>query len=196
MGYDRVGLEECTDIDECMLQDGPCSQHCTNTEGSYSCSCDDGYILEAKPDLPDMARRRSTTDSYCRADTSQTEMYVLITVYKALPQYFSYIDNSDGEVAGERPFHTMNIGGAYKPEENTMVDFDFDYGNKKMLWCSTTNLQNSPASYRHDIWVADMTDSLDSIRDSRQILRNVNCDSISVDWVNQLLLHGKTCILI
>ena len=31
------------DIDECGAFD-PCEQVCTNTDGSYECSCEDGYI--------------------------------------------------------------------------------------------------------------------------------------------------------
>ncbi len=33
------------DIDECYLVHGLCDQQCTNTIGSYTCSCADGYIL-------------------------------------------------------------------------------------------------------------------------------------------------------
>ena len=34
-----------TDIDECALpkHDRKCEQNCTNTPGSYVCSCNDGY---------------------------------------------------------------------------------------------------------------------------------------------------------
>ena len=34
-----------TDINECGTGNGGCDQHCTNTKGSYNCSCDDGYVL-------------------------------------------------------------------------------------------------------------------------------------------------------
>ena len=33
------------DIDECSMNNGGCDQMCTNTNGSYVCSCDDGYTL-------------------------------------------------------------------------------------------------------------------------------------------------------
>lgn len=36
----------CEDINEC--EDRPCSQICTNTYGSYHCSCTDGYALKDK----------------------------------------------------------------------------------------------------------------------------------------------------
>lgn len=34
-----------TDFDECMVY-GTCSQTCTNTEGAYTCSCVEGYLLQ------------------------------------------------------------------------------------------------------------------------------------------------------
>ena len=33
------------DIDECISDNGGCDLNCTNTDGSYYCSCNDGYIL-------------------------------------------------------------------------------------------------------------------------------------------------------
>ena len=35
----------CIDIDECRSNTDGCSQVCTNTEGSYICSCNSGYRL-------------------------------------------------------------------------------------------------------------------------------------------------------
>ena len=34
-----------TDVDECKSRKNACDQVCTNTEGSFSCSCHAGYIL-------------------------------------------------------------------------------------------------------------------------------------------------------
>lgn len=34
-----------TDIDECQLDTACCNQECTNTEGSYNCTCHRGYSL-------------------------------------------------------------------------------------------------------------------------------------------------------
>ena len=32
-----------TDVDECARENGGCPQNCANTEGSYTCSCHDGF---------------------------------------------------------------------------------------------------------------------------------------------------------
>ena len=34
-----------TDINECASYNGGCSQTCSNTPGSYSCSCNSGCVL-------------------------------------------------------------------------------------------------------------------------------------------------------
>ena len=36
-----------SDIDECIPNDGfgPCDLQCINTEGTFSCTCDEGYTL-------------------------------------------------------------------------------------------------------------------------------------------------------
>ncbi|XP_016956087.1 uncharacterized protein LOC108028666 isoform X2 [Drosophila biarmipes] len=42
-----VGLDdECEDIDECLKNNGGCSHRCTNSEGSFKCSCPPGYELD------------------------------------------------------------------------------------------------------------------------------------------------------
>ena len=35
-----------SDVDECSVLNGGCHQVCTNTQGSYYCSCNEGYQLE------------------------------------------------------------------------------------------------------------------------------------------------------
>ena len=34
------------DVNECDVDNGGCSQRCTNTEGSFNCGCTDGYMLD------------------------------------------------------------------------------------------------------------------------------------------------------
>lgn len=47
-GFKTVGAGDktCKDIDECK-QENPCSQLCTNTLGSFKCSCFDDFILDS-----------------------------------------------------------------------------------------------------------------------------------------------------
>ena len=37
----------CVDVDECQLNQGNCAQVCTNLDGGYQCSCNDGFTLNA-----------------------------------------------------------------------------------------------------------------------------------------------------
>ncbi len=43
----NVCISICIDIDECQLLNGGCEQNCTNLDGSYECSCYDGFTLDA-----------------------------------------------------------------------------------------------------------------------------------------------------
>ncbi len=36
-----------SDIDECTMNNGGCEQNCNNTEGSFNCFCDSGYIVDS-----------------------------------------------------------------------------------------------------------------------------------------------------
>ena len=44
-GFTETDDHECEDVDECATYDR-CSQICTNTPGSYECSCRSGYALD------------------------------------------------------------------------------------------------------------------------------------------------------
>ena len=35
------------DVDECLTDNGGCTQTCNNIDGSYQCSCQDGYQLDS-----------------------------------------------------------------------------------------------------------------------------------------------------
>ena len=37
----------CIDVDECQTDNGGCAQTCNNIDGSYECSCQDGYELDS-----------------------------------------------------------------------------------------------------------------------------------------------------
>ena len=48
-GIVLIKLFDCvyTDVDECSSNNGGCVQVCTNTVGSFNCSCNGGYTLNA-----------------------------------------------------------------------------------------------------------------------------------------------------
>ena len=35
------------DVNQCDVDNGGCSQMCTNTDGSFNCSCNSGYLLDS-----------------------------------------------------------------------------------------------------------------------------------------------------
>ena len=35
------------DYNECATSNGGCSQNCDNTDGSFQCSCNNGYLLDS-----------------------------------------------------------------------------------------------------------------------------------------------------
>ncbi|XP_017039606.1 uncharacterized protein LOC108086987 [Drosophila ficusphila] len=39
--------KECVDVDECQEKNGGCSHRCSNSEGSFKCSCPPGYRLDS-----------------------------------------------------------------------------------------------------------------------------------------------------
>ncbi|XP_031570149.1 cadherin EGF LAG seven-pass G-type receptor 1-like isoform X2 [Actinia tenebrosa] len=49
-GYYLATAKQCADTNECASNNGrgPCDQVCTNSQGSYTCSCDAGYSLSGK----------------------------------------------------------------------------------------------------------------------------------------------------
>ena len=38
-------VNKLIDTNECLLSNGGCTQICTNTLGSYQCSCNSGFLL-------------------------------------------------------------------------------------------------------------------------------------------------------
>ena len=40
-------VNSCSDIDECSTDNGGCEQECTNPTGSFFCSCNEGFTLNA-----------------------------------------------------------------------------------------------------------------------------------------------------
>ena len=44
--YEKI-YNQFLDVNECINNNGGCSQNCTNTNGSFFCSCDKGYQLKS-----------------------------------------------------------------------------------------------------------------------------------------------------
>ena len=46
-GHAVINAMLYTDVNECIANNGGCETHCNNTEGSYICSCDNGFELNS-----------------------------------------------------------------------------------------------------------------------------------------------------
>ena len=61
------------DIDECSENDDNCSQNCSNTIGSYQCSCNDGYALDS-----DQHNCNGNIYNYINHETLTVHMHIII----------------------------------------------------------------------------------------------------------------------
>ncbi len=67
-----------TDIDECANSNGGCNQNCTNTIGSFYCSCGEGYRLgnlglNCNGQFVDCLYQLALHCNYCLADIDECE---------------------------------------------------------------------------------------------------------------------------
>ena len=46
MQHFHLMLHTFTDIDECEILNGGCEHNCTNSNGSFECTCLPGYVLD------------------------------------------------------------------------------------------------------------------------------------------------------
>uniref|UniRef100_A0A6P4FNB6 Fibrillin-1 isoform X1 n=1 Tax=Drosophila rhopaloa TaxID=1041015 RepID=A0A6P4FNB6_DRORH len=46
-GFTLGSDDKCVDVDECLEKNGGCSHRCSNSEGSFKCSCPPGYKLNS-----------------------------------------------------------------------------------------------------------------------------------------------------
>lgn len=59
-------INECLRIPETMIKGHPCNQNCTNTLGSYTCSCKDGWDTAFG------------NDEYCRKTNLLQELAIIL----------------------------------------------------------------------------------------------------------------------
>ena len=64
-----------SDLDECLVDNGSCEQECTNTEGSFTCSCSRGFYLSTR------------NGQSCVGNTSP-----LFLFYNIMIDYFNFSD--------------------------------------------------------------------------------------------------------
>ncbi|XP_053386927.1 uncharacterized protein LOC123542089 isoform X2 [Mercenaria mercenaria] len=50
-GFEDDGEDGCIDIDECAVSNGKCEHNCTNTDGSFECTCKDGFRVNSRDTL-------------------------------------------------------------------------------------------------------------------------------------------------
>ena len=70
------------DINECEEDNDGCSQICNNTQGSFECSCRDGYTLDGDGKNCSGTRNQSINYTLCIVD--QISMNVMKTMVAAV----------------------------------------------------------------------------------------------------------------
>ena len=82
-----------TDLNECHFNNGNCAHHCTNTDGSYYCTCNAGYQLSTD--------KHSCVGMYVSASLTLGILYHTLSVqyfyivhlgmqYKVYPAHFPF----------------------------------------------------------------------------------------------------------
>ena len=66
------GPAGCRDVDECATANGGCAQSCTNTSGSYACTCDAGYALASDGHACDDVDECATANGGCAQSCANT----------------------------------------------------------------------------------------------------------------------------
>ena len=74
------------DIDECAVNNGGCAHNCTNTAGSYHCSCLEGYYLyDGKEGLvPEATVNRTCLGKLLDTRVIIRQGILMLTLYKSL----------------------------------------------------------------------------------------------------------------
>ena len=68
-----IHFSSFTDFDECVNKTSGCNQICTNTLGSYNCSCFSGYVLQNRTYCGDIDECASSAHN-CHAEAVCTNV--------------------------------------------------------------------------------------------------------------------------
>ncbi|ESP00656.1 hypothetical protein LOTGIDRAFT_112161, partial [Lottia gigantea] len=105
-GFKLNTTTECIDINECETP-GTCSQLCTNTKGSFKCSCEEGYMLDE--------------NKHCRVDGKGPQL--LLANRKDLRRI---------DIADQRKFdYSLLVKDA---SVECAIAVDYDIRNNKVYW--------------------------------------------------------------
>ncbi|KAL7989903.1 hypothetical protein Chor_012569 [Crotalus horridus] len=99
--------KSCKDFDECSIY-GTCSQTCTNHDGSYTCSCVEGYLLQ-----PD--------HKSCKAKNEPVERPPILLIANSQNIMATYLNG--GPVSNISPTSTKQT-----------TAMDFNYIEDKVCW--------------------------------------------------------------
>ncbi|XP_047126515.1 uncharacterized protein LOC100206380 isoform X1 [Hydra vulgaris] len=71
-GYERYNKTVCTDINECLTDNGQCQDKCVNTAGSYYCTCPSGFKLSKDKHTCDDINECLTINGRCQGKCINT----------------------------------------------------------------------------------------------------------------------------
>ncbi|CAC5419922.1 Fibrillin-1 [Mytilus coruscus] len=111
------GGPQCADVNECQLGTHNCQQLCTNTFGSFTCSCRTGYTLNSDlitcTDIDECVDSNGGCSEYCRNEDGSYECYCKTGLHVA----------SDGKTCIDIDECSSNNGGCEQVCKNDHAVF-------------------------------------------------------------------------
>ncbi len=92
-----------SDVNECSTSNGGCDGQCTNTQGSYTCSCGSGYVLGS-----------NTHSCYGELYQIPKQTYeMIITVYPDVNECSTSNGGCDGQCTNTKGSYTCSCESGY-----------------------------------------------------------------------------------